>query len=683
MAIFIPEWPRVSGRELAIKRILNTLDETFTVRRVIHHLAWVPELFVCGPDNGWMAIAICDSPFSALDDNQLFDTGGREAFEKYLSQFSVLEGLHRQTNRKLAKLLVLWSCSTEEVRALSVQCVLRYGIRLISRERFVELGGKLLPRLLEPLDEEEKHDLQGHYFPETEIPLVCTAKPRTFHRDNSARLERYFLDTEQEWATKLDLELPQQQEEAVNDLSARLINGVAGSGKTLIALNRARLLALMYPKQKILVLIHNTPIVADIKMRLHRAYGGISGNLEITTFFAWAVRQWRHLFRAWPRMPQNPDHVANLIKHYRTRWADLTRSDAQLADEFDFINANLIASESEYQEISRAGRGFALRARERSQIWAMYEMVTAALSHGQLTMWSAVPRDICLAQNLERLQKYHHVLVDEAQFFSPSWFQVLKLALEADGRLFLCADPNQGFMKSRLSWKSVGIDVAGRTKKLRKSYRTSRAILQAASLVLAQATQGDSDDFLVPDFDNMEPGVPPALIYAASPQDAVDRVINEIAAISPRALNLSNILVICGDRINKRMLVNDLGKRIGSDKVWWMNHKEQKISPSKGYAQDYLRLVSLETATGLEASVVFLIGMEDLLSDGRRLDLEDEEMALEREERARKFYMAMTRAGQRLILVSSQRLPQYVESVFVQLEADHEGHSRAAIHAFE
>lgn len=35
----------------------------------------------------------------------------------------------------------------------------------------------------------------------------------------------------------------------------------------------------------------------------------------------------------------------------------------------------------------------------------------------------------------------------------------------------MCADPNQGFLKHRLSWRSVGLNVLGRTRKLQQPYR--------------------------------------------------------------------------------------------------------------------------------------------------------------------------------------------------------------------
>jgi hypothetical protein len=125
----------------------------------------------------------------------------------------------------------------------------------------------------------------------------------------------------------------------------------------------------------------------------------------------------------------------------------LRHSDSQLAGELDFINEGLFADEAGYVAAARTGRGFALRPAERSQVWALHAAVTQTLRAGGLRMWSALPRELCMIdQASAALQTYEHILVDEAQFFAPSWFQAVKLSLAARGQLFMCADPNQGFM---------------------------------------------------------------------------------------------------------------------------------------------------------------------------------------------------------------------------------------------
>jgi superfamily I DNA/RNA helicase len=212
--------------------------------------------------------------------------------------------------------------------------------------------------------------------------------------------------------------------------------------------------------------------------------------------------------------------------------------------------------------------------------------------------------------------------------------------------------------------------VADRTKKLRRSYRTPQAILASANRILAQYAQDDPDDFLVPDLSGMETGVKPLLIHTDSPQDAVDRLVNELSAsVRERIIGLDDLLVIYGENVQKALLYHRLCKEFGEDGVWWLNKKEHRKAPPKGYEREYLRLASLETATGLEASIVFLVGMENLFSSGKIPDLGEEEQIAMAEENARKLYMAMTRAGQRLILLSSQRIPTFVEDSFIQWAA--------------
>jgi superfamily I DNA/RNA helicase len=78
-----------------------------------------------------------------------------------------------------------------------------------------------------------------------------------------------------------------------------------------------------------------------------------------------------------------------------------------------------------------------------------------------------------------------------------------------------------------------------------------------------------------------------------------------------------------------------------------------------------LRLANLETATGLEAEVVFLLGMENLLAVPAPDEILDEILKTKLEADARKLYMAMTRASRRLVLVSTAPVPASAEPLFV------------------
>ena len=657
MALFIPEWTRASGRQLQVKRVLNGLDEASIVRTPLRDEEAAPALFLEHPERGWLALAVVDTPFDALDARQLFASEARAAFDAQLERW------RQALPAALPLLVLLWACSEEEAALLAAQSAHSgqanpHGLRLLSRERYLERGAAGLAALQRPLAPGDEDALRTRFFPESLLPLAPVAR-RRFQRGNGASPGGLFLDAQQEWAAKLDLDLdlelnlPDEQAQAALDPAVRLVNGVAGSGKTLIALSRALLLAGMHPGERVLVLIHNTPIVADIRERLHRARGSLPGNIEITTYSAWVHRQWRRLYGAPLRMPGDPGYLPDLVRSLRVRWPELKLSEAQLVEEFDFLNEMLVTSEAEYMDASRAGRGFALRAKERAEVWRLFAAVTGALQQEGLRMWSAVALDVCRAPNHAALERYGHILVDEAQFFAPSWFHTVKLALRPGGRLFLCADPNQGFMKSRLSWRNAGLDVAGRTKKLLRSYRTTQAILHTAGTLLARAVQADPEDYLEPDFTGMEEGAAPILLRVGSPQDAVDRAVNEIVALAAQhRLPLSAFLVIYGSDSPKQLLYRRLCRALGAGRVWWLN--KDKKQPPAGYGPDYLRLANLETATGLEGGVVFLLGMESLLAQG----------AAAREADARKLYMAMTRASHRLVMLSTEDVAPEAQALF-------------------
>jgi superfamily I DNA and RNA helicase len=77
-----------------------------------------------------------------------------------------------------------------------------------------------------------------------------------------------------------------------NDFRLNIINGVAGSGKTLILLYRLRLLYHLYPKKRFLVLTHNRPLSRDMESRFSRLEGELPENIEWHTFNAWCYHHW-------------------------------------------------------------------------------------------------------------------------------------------------------------------------------------------------------------------------------------------------------------------------------------------------------------------------------------------------------------------------------------------------------
>ncbi|HUM70878.1 MAG TPA: UvrD-helicase domain-containing protein, partial [Chloroflexota bacterium] len=137
----------------------------------------------------------------------------------------------------------------------------------------------------------------------------------------------------------------------------------------------------------------------------------------------------------------------------------------------------LLFSEADYLAADRSGRGFALGESMRQRLYAAMNSYHHALQQRQLMDWGDVPRQLWRywQEGQVALPRYDIILVDEAQFFAPLWFEIIKRILAPDtGHLFLVADASQGFLKRGQSWLSSGLEVRGRVHRLTKSYRTTR-----------------------------------------------------------------------------------------------------------------------------------------------------------------------------------------------------------------
>lgn len=84
--------------------------------------------------------------------------------------------------------------------------------------------------------------------------------------------------------------------------------------------------------------------------------------------------------------------------------------------------------------------------------------------------------------------------------------------------------------------------------------------------------------------------------------------------------------------------------------------------PKEGVQPEQIRVCQLGSATGLESPIVFLVGIHRLLEAEGSLRLSEEERAEQIRDNTRKLYMAMTRAGQRLVVTYVGKVPSALEA---------------------
>jgi superfamily I DNA/RNA helicase len=402
------------------------------------------------------------------------------------------------------------------------------------------------------------------------------------------------------------------------------------------------LLRQFFPNKRILVMTHNRPLINDLERRYRQLSNG-DRQVEWRTFHGWCHKYWPD---GEPRrsLIGRRDRLELVRRVWHTHLANTALSPEVLQDEIDGLKDRLITTREGYQTADRSGRGFRLTESLRGRVFDAIHAYQDALQERNLLDYGDVPRRVWrgILEGRSQLPQYDFILIDEAQFFAPIWFEILKQTLTPQhGQLFLVADPTQGFLKRRQSWLACGLDVRGRSHRLDQCYRTTRAILQFATRYYQMRLPDDSDAHMAADTQTADEGLLPQIVGVASEQDELTRVVNEIKALVQAGVPLAHMLVIHAEWQGAERLRERLQNEFGA---------AQAIDPRNRVIGTPLRVCSLDSATGLESPIVFLVGTNRLHEAEASVRLSEDERAERVRDNTRRLYMAMTRAGQRLVL---------------------------------
>ena len=492
------------------------------------------------------------------------------------------------------------------------------------------------------------------FTPESEVPAGFVART-SMARSTAADLPACFLDFDQEWCVKNDLDLLTQQEKLVAETptSVRLVTGVAGSGKSLVLLYRALLSAKLHPQARVLVLTHNKPLRFELERR-SKVLAELPRNLTCTTFFQWAARS----LGSWDERMWSPRDTERTLFRLKEDCPLLEKlSTAFLTDEIGWMKDHRLLRQDLYRDADRSGRGTSLRGGQREEMWTLFHAYQQAMKSEGATDWHNIAlrfHDAAVVEKTLRFPHFDAVFIDEAQFFAKAWFEVVNAALKPGGHLFLAADPTQGFLRRRQSWIAAGIEVRGRTTRLSQAYRNTRSILRFAREFYESRVDPNENeaDLNLPDDAQLaairEEGEVPVVAYVPDTQDEIARAVNAALALKDGGLLPGKLLVIHANSSLESALRRALERRLGVGMV-----HDAKSGPVP--VEAFCTVTTLNAATGLEAPVVILLGMDHLLESENDIRLSDGERGELRRDHTRMLYMGFTRAGQRLVVIRSER----------------------------
>ena len=284
------------------------------------------------------------------------------------------------------------------------------------------------------------------------------------------------------------------------------ILGGAGTGKTVLAMHRAKWLAenCADSGKKVLFTTFTRNLAFDIEENLQSLCPPATmKKIEVRNLDAWVQgflrsRQYEHTII----YDRRKEALAAWQRALALKDANLDLDDAFYEQELEqVILAQGVSNRDEYRLARRTGRGVVLNRSKRDAIWPVFEEYRCQLSSSKLKEVDDAYRDAARLLLEERNankphQPYCAVVVDETQDFGPQALRLLR-AMIAPGPNDLCfvGDGHQRiYSRNRAAMSRCEIDIRGRSKKLYLNYRTTEQIRLKAVSLLEGCEIDDLDD---------------------------------------------------------------------------------------------------------------------------------------------------------------------------------------------
>lgn len=226
--------------------------------------------------------------------------------------------------------------------------------------------------------------------------------------------------------------------------------------------------------------------------------------------------------------------------------------------------------------------------------------------------------EMVVGECLERLTPDHPltghwdaILVDEGQDFSADMARVMLKLLPDTGTMTVAMDQNQNLYQKENAWAGLGIPGI-RTFELKKQYRNTSEIARFASRLL-KTTPG-------PETIAGATGEKPAFLSADNGNELLDKVADEVAALTNRQIAMSEIAILyVRSRLHGMNLPEKLQEKLEMRGVLgrWIS-RDERSKKEFDITIDSVTISTIHSVKGLDFANVFIIGLDDLSSDSER-----------------------------------------------------------------
>ena len=462
--------------------------------------------------------------------------------------------------------------------------------------------------------------------------------------DGEEELKRIMAEPLEKWRIFLH---PTQRRIVNRDYSgpARVLGG-AGTGKTVVAMHRAKRLAGELDQgKKVLFTTFTRNLADDIKDNLRkiasvdqmRQIEVVNLDSLVSSFLREQGYEYKVCFsdeldKVWDDAIAAAGGTLDYTKNfYIDEWVKV-------------VQAQEAYSKEKYIKASRIGRGLRLDRIKRTKVWGVFEEYMRICDERKLrdSEYAMYECRIILEKQYTS-GRYENIIVDEGQDLSPSAYRLIRsLAGEPHKNdIFIVGDAHQRIYRNKAILSKCGINVRGRARKLRINYRTTEEIRKYAFGLLKGISFDDLDE-AYDDGDNCQSlthGEVPQIKRFNTPEEELEFLVNEIRTLEAAGVPQKDICIVA--RTHKMIDAYKDGLRANG--IVSFEITTNKVDDR---SRNEVRIATMHRVKGLEFNYIFAAGVNNkALPNAVRSDFSDD-VSLEEFKTEEKclLYVALTRA---------------------------------------
>ena len=480
-----------------------------------------------------------------------------------------------------------------------------------------------------------------------------------------------------------------------------LVKGVAGSGKTTVAVHKIPFLLKDYTYEKddkVLVITYNKSLINYIKyiyeeiernkeneqLTLGIYESGDKDKLYIETIDDMMFRYFTSYIKD-EKLEKLRIATERQITKAMEEAIKVVKEEYEKVNVLDTKNLSFIIEEirwmkschytdiEDYQTVDRIGRisnnnvEATHKLRKNSKIRkAIFEVMLQYndnLKKGKLVDFQDVALMALEQAKKEVEEKYTHIIVDETQDLTRVQLEFIKMLYSnrSYSSMLFVSDtaqsiyPEAWLVKGR-SFTSIGLDMTGKSTSLSKSYRTTMQIAYAAYSLI-------EDDKNILEDDNF---VKPSLIDKQGVYPVYRNFKNKVSEAEYIAETIENELK---DKYDYKYIaiISKLKNQLKDIKVFLekknIPYRELESNEELDFNEDCVKLLTMHCAKGLQFKSVIIAGLNDKIIPSRNFENEFEDSDFVESIDRRLLYVGMTRATEELFLSSYGNPSKFIKDI--------------------